>query len=59
MVGDELETVQSEERNYSGRGEAHSVTRPGEWEKGVMRPECGAKENRKDSQGPDLFLLQT
>lgn len=54
-----METVQSEERNYSGRGEAHSVTRPGEWEKGVMRPECGAKENRKDSQGPDLFLLQT
>lgn len=31
---DELETVKREERKYSGRMEAHGVTRPGEWEKG-------------------------
>lgn len=26
---------------------------------GVMRPKCGARENRKHSQGQDLLLLQT
>lgn len=42
-----------------GRKKAHGVTRPGEWEKGVMRPKCGARENRKHSEGQDLLLLQT
>lgn len=27
-------------------------------EDGVMRPECQARETRKHSRGPDLFLLQ-
>lgn len=53
-VRNELEAVQREERKYSGRRETHGVTRPGEWERGVMRPECGARENRKHSQGPDM-----